>query len=114
LHGAANEVLARHDTQEYWVCIVVRAPSASLREQSADRASIADLEGRFGKSARCVQCEVDTIKGARDTRCARCKRFAFFDIEIGGTNEDGLLKAAAYALASGDIQDDAKRMGVDF
>jgi hypothetical protein len=90
------------------VCIVLRAPSASLREQSADRASIADLEGRFGTSARCVQCEVDTI------RCARCKRFAFFDIEIGGTNEDGLLKAAAYALASGDIQDDAKRMGVDF
>jgi hypothetical protein len=90
LHGAANEVLARHDTQEYWVCIVLRAPSASLREQSADRASIAELEGRFGTSA-------------------------FFDIEIGGTNEDGLLKAAAYALAyarlSEDIQDD---LGTDF
>jgi hypothetical protein len=93
LHGAANEVLARPGTQEYRFCIVLRNPSATPREQSADRASIAELEGRFGPSA-------------------------FFDIEMDGTNKDDLLKAAAYALAYGqlseDIKDDAKRLGTRF
>ncbi|KAH7061034.1 hypothetical protein BKA63DRAFT_528552 [Paraphoma chrysanthemicola] len=81
LHGITNEVLARHGSHEYRVCIVLRAQSIDGRERSADWEQIEDLQSRFGEDG--------------------C-----FDIQMDGSNKDVVLKAAAQVLATWCLMDD--------
>ncbi|KAH6133520.1 hypothetical protein HBI68_252740 [Parastagonospora nodorum] len=74
LHGTTNEVLARPGSDEYRICIVLRAQPADARERAADWEQIEDLRSRFGEDG--------------------C-----FDIEMDGSNKDVLLRAAAQVLA---------------
>lgn len=44
LHGSINEVFVRHKSEEYQVCIILRAHATDPQQQSADLEAIQDLK----------------------------------------------------------------------